>query len=348
MADVLPKELYDQILQIVPATSDDALVSLYEEFVALDRTAYDSLSAFQTRVTYLKNRLEVLGYLPPEKGNIIVVMKAIKSTYPEWHGFLMYDFEKDTLTWKSLMKEMAKRASAELAQMSLVSLTKKSTISSASNSAGTPTEPQPTQDKPKVDRFGRVYCKDCGYYHRSNLKKWCITCKQHEGNWNWCISCKKHHGPGYTKYVANETSTPSELLPVTTELLAALKALAGALFTSTGLPGSGRLAQMAIHSDLFEKRYIDRDSVLLDSACFNHIFNDKKWFIEYQDTPMPPFLISDSNGGATPPRGKGTVRVTFLLPDKSTYTLDLPNTLYQPATPCNLISAGHLEQNAVV
>ena len=105
---------------------------------------------------------------------------------------------------------------------------------------------------------------------------------------------------------------------------------------------------MAIHSDLFEKRYIDRDSVLLDSACFNHIFNDKKWFIEFEGTTISSVPISDSNGGVALTQGKGTIRVPFLRPDNSIYTLDLPNTLYQPSTPCNLVSAGQLELNSVI
>lgn len=99
---------------------------------------------------------------------------------------------------------------------------------------------------------------------------------------------------------------------------------------------------MAVKAELFEKRYIDRDSVLLDTACFNHLFNSKQWFIEYED--IDPLSIGASNCGTGAAIGKGTVRVPLLLPDGSVNVLEMPNTMYQPATPCNLISAGQREQ----
>jgi hypothetical protein len=124
-------------------------------------------------------------------------------------------------------------------------------------------------------------------------------------------------------------------------------ASARALNTTTGLPvGITRLSQMAIKAELFEKRYIDRDSVLLDTVCFNHLFNSKRWFIEYED--IDPLSIGTNNGGTGAAIGKGTVRVPLLLPDGSVNVLEMPNTMYQPATPCNLISAGQLERNKVV
>jgi hypothetical protein len=47
--------------------------------------------------------------------------------------------------------------------------------------------------------------------------------------------------------------------------------------------------------EILIKTYIDRDSVLLDTACFNHLFNRKRWFIEYED--IDPLSIGASNGG---------------------------------------------------
>ena len=99
-----------------------------------------------------------------------------------------------------------------------------------------------------------------------------------------------------------------------------------------------QLSQMAIKPELFEKQYIDRDSVLLDTACFNYLFNSKKWFIEYQDTEL--LSTGASNGGTGAVIGRGTVRVPLLLPNRSINILELLNAMYQPATPCNLLSAG--------
>jgi hypothetical protein len=117
--------------------------------------------------------------------------------------------------------------------------------------------------------------------------------------------------------------------------------------TTTGLPASSstRLVQMTLRTELFEKQYIDRDSTLLDSACFNHIFNNKKWFIEYED--IEGVSTGASNGSNGTAIGKGVVKLPLVLPDGSLHHLELPNTLYQPSTPCNLISVGQLERNEV-
>jgi hypothetical protein len=126
-----------------------------------------------------------------------------------------------------------------------------------------------------------------------------------------------------------------------------VRASTGALNTSTGLPrGSARIASMAVNAELFEKRYIDRDSVLLDSACFNHLFNSKKWFIEYMDTES--LSTAASNGGTGIVIGRGTVQLSVLLPDGSPFTIELENCMYQPSVPCNLISTGQLERGGVI
>jgi hypothetical protein len=107
-----------------------------------------------------------------------------------------------------------------------------------------------------------------------------------------------------------------------------------------------RLSQMTLRTELFEKHYIDRDTVLLDTACFNHIFNSKRWFIEYED--INPLSTGASNGGTGAVIGRGTIRLPLLLPNGLTHILELPNTMYQPATPCNLLSAGQLERSGIV
>ena len=331
--DTDPKAIYELVLRVIPSTSEEALSSLYVEFCTLNRAKYDSLTAFQTRVTYLKGRLEALDCLPPEKGNLIVVINALKSTYPDWHNFLMYDFENKDLTWKKLMQDMSKRANHELSEMSLVA-TKPRTSKTIDDNTNTTANSNPNSKRT------RILCKDCNFRHWSD-NKWCEQCKQHEDDkWTWCSICNKHHGIDWRRCKAKENTSSNT--PSNTP-----NASAGALNTTTGLPvGNTRLSQMAIKTELFEKRYIDRDSVLLDTACFNHLFNSKRWFIEYED--IDPLSIGASNGGTGAAIGKGTVRVPMLLPNGSVNVLEMPNTMYQPATPCNLISAGQLERNAVV
>jgi hypothetical protein len=101
---------------------------------------------------------------------------------------------------------------------------------------------------------------------------------------------------------------------------------AGALNTTTGLLAGTRFAGMTLKTEHFEKRYIDRDSILLDSTCFNYIFNSKKWFIDYKD--IKTISTGASNGGTGAVVGRGTVRISLLLPSGQTHFLEMPNTLY--------------------
>ena len=55
------------------------------------------------------------------------------------------------------------------------------------------------------------------------------------------------------------------------------------------------LSQIAIKAELFKKRYINQDSILLDTAYFNHLFNNKKWVINYKDIKL--LFIDASNKG---------------------------------------------------
>src|SRR5580700_2974952 len=341
-----PKTIYDLVLRVIPSTSEEAVMSLYLELSKIDRAKYDSLSSFQDRVTYLKGRLETLKCPISERGCVILVVGALKNTYPDWYNFLYYDFEKGDLTWTKLMEDISKRANQELSDMTL--LTTRSTKPSNTNQQQSNTSQQqpnkPTQDNNKADNTPKkkIHCSDCGYRHFPDFK-WCEQCKQHESDkWIWCSICKRHHGVEYWKCKAKEgiSDTPNT----------SNRASAGALNTTTGLPiGSNtitRLSQMALRTELFEKQYIDRDTVLLDTACFNHIFNSKRWFIEYED--IDPLSTGASNGGTGVVIGRGTIRLPLLLPNGQSHTLELPNTIYQPATPCNLLSAGQLERNRIV
>ena len=83
---------------------------------------------------------------------------------------------------------------------------------------------------------------------------------------------------------------------------------------------------MAINTELFEKRYINRDLILLDTACFNHIFNNKRWFIKYKE--IVPLEIRASNSRTGLAIRKDIVRVPFLLPNGSINIIELLNIMY--------------------
>jgi hypothetical protein len=90
------------------------------------------------------------------------------------------------------------------------------------------------------------------------------------------------------------------------------KASTGVLNTTNGLPArSTRLSQITIKAEMFKNYAITRDSVLLDTVYFNHLFNNKRWFIKYEDINLVVVNASNRRQGAA--IGKGVVRLPLLL-----------------------------------
>jgi hypothetical protein len=206
------------------------------------------------------------------------------------------------------MQDISKRANHELSEISLVATKPPQTTTSLTNKSSTNTTLTSTSNKNE-----KAYCNEYGYRHWP-YSKWCKQCKQHKSDkWNWCLTCNKHYGKEYLRCKAAKNKT--------------LKASTGALNTTNGLlTGSTRLSQMAINTAMFKTHVITRDLVLLDTACFNHLFNSKKWFIKYKD--INPVAVRASNGGQGAAIGKGIVRLVMLLLNGSEHILELPNTMY--------------------
>jgi hypothetical protein len=227
------------------------------------------------------------------------------------------------------MQDMSKRANHELSEMSLVA-TKPQNLKTSDNNAKTN-----TANLNSNANKTRVFCKDCGFKpsgvnNASNMRKTSGFGAQ------LATGTMARNGEGVRQrrtVLPLQIHSPIRRMPQREPS------------TLTGLPvGITRLSQMAIKAELFEKRYIDRDSVLLDTACFNHLFNSKRWFIEYED--IDPLSIGSKQLWNR--RCDWTVRVPLLLPDGSVNALEMPNTMCKPARPCNLISTGQLEHNKVV
>ncbi|KAG2018571.1 hypothetical protein CC2G_015308 [Coprinopsis cinerea AmutBmut pab1-1] len=78
---------------------------------------------------------------------------------------------------------------------------------------------------------------------------------------------------------------------------------------------------------------------ILDSGCSQHIIVDRRHFHSFRNIDK-----SIGTAGATPLKalGIGLVKWTVTLTDGSTIVLDLPDCLYAPACPFNLLSTGRL------
>jgi hypothetical protein len=80
---------------------------------------------------------------------------------------------------------------------------------------------------------------------------------------------------------------------------------------------------------------INKNTVILDSGCSYHTFNDKAWFNYLLETPRKPMMAS--NNEALEIEGIGNV--SLITPHG---TLELFNYNYSPSTAANMVSPGML------
>ncbi|KAI1394388.1 uncharacterized protein F4822DRAFT_424867 [Hypoxylon trugodes] len=93
-----PKVLWDLILVALPKFAEPAVPKLFDELINASQEPGVTLHAFNSRFHYLADRLTDLDVELPTKAKLLLMMKAIKSRYPQWHNFLERDFEKGSIT----------------------------------------------------------------------------------------------------------------------------------------------------------------------------------------------------------------------------------------------------------
>ena len=87
--------------------------------------------------------------------------------------------------------------------------------------------------------------------------------------------------------------------------------------------------------------------MVYDSGCSTTTFNDKKWFKSLEPLPQPSSSLS-SSGNITRSTYAGTVSFDTVLSNGTVVTIELGCSLYQPSSPCNLISSLNLVENGVL
>ena len=103
-----------------------------------------------------------------------MVINALKSTYPDWHNFLIYDFENKDLTWKKLIQDILKRANHEHLEISLAA--PRLPLTSLTNKSSTNITPTSISNKNK-----KAYYNKYRYRHWP-LSKWYKQCKQYKSD----------------------------------------------------------------------------------------------------------------------------------------------------------------------
>ncbi len=89
-----------------------------------------------------------------------------------------------------------------------------------------------------------------------------------------------------------------------------------------------------------------KDVLIYDSGCATTIFNDKKWFLSLEELEQPMTSLA-SNGMMTESRMGGKASFEVRLQAGNTATIVLGRAVYQPSSPCNLISSSYLRNNGV-
>jgi len=102
-----PKSTCDFLTKFFEGTSSDSFALINREFATLDRSKFASMEAFQTRVSYLCNRLKTPSSLwaaLTDTAYIWMALKGIQTSYPELYSRIVVDVENKTLTWNGLME----------------------------------------------------------------------------------------------------------------------------------------------------------------------------------------------------------------------------------------------------
>jgi hypothetical protein len=73
-----PKVLYEDILRIVPAASENAIAELMEEFCRIKRSKFTTFHKFLERVRYLRRRLKEFIPTLTDKVCVWIALAGIK------------------------------------------------------------------------------------------------------------------------------------------------------------------------------------------------------------------------------------------------------------------------------
>jgi transposase InsO family protein len=279
------------------------------------------MQTFQNRLQFLRRRLEQLDCTMSPKLYLWVTINALKDSYPRKYEFLVRDMEKDSLTWEALMEELAKEDSKEKTTLLL--------STQVNNS-----------------KKNRIHCTSCRYPHAAD--------------WPLCPGCNKHHPGGEDKCFVLHPELKEAHERKKKEAKEAKDGKSStqqpsqrAAPTSIGFNSSlvsikieTLLSSQSIEKAL-DEGVITKDSIVYDSGAAAYTFNDLKWFtsIELLDQPR---LFAASNGGTSTIQYIGTARLIVERSNGSTCTMTLEKALYNPDSPCNLLSSGKLRKNGCI
>jgi hypothetical protein len=143
-----PKILYEDILRIVPAASENAIAELMEEFTHIKRAKFTTFHRFLERVQYLRRRLKEL--IPSLTDEVCVWISLAGIKEYQFYTHLMVQQKEGKLTWEKFTTELMVEANREGADTSL--------LAQPSNGNKNPRDD-------KAERTPRALHPFCGFRH---------------------------------------------------------------------------------------------------------------------------------------------------------------------------------------
>jgi hypothetical protein len=326
-----PKGLYETVLRVVPSTSAESIGDLVREFAQINPEHYKTLDDFLTRIQWLRRRLEDLDVSFGEKASLWLVVLGLEN-YP-WQPFLKEKLKDGNLTWAQLLDELNRYAIAEKSTARLAAIS--TTVRRPSSETGKRTAPllserqketaKKNKGKPGYDANG---CHEaCG--------------RPHQGGNDRCFKLHpelRTRGGGSTSPRSSGSQPSSGAVNVTSTMGNFLDQDRGSVQLMT-VPVSHIQASV-------EAGYLSKDSLVDDSGCAIHTFNDVKWFSDLRKLQQPR-RYKVGNSGIVTTKYWGPVKVELERSDGSYATVTF-EAVYSPETPCNLISNGQLAKDGIV
>jgi hypothetical protein len=268
-----PKVLYDDILRIVPAASENAIAELMEEFCKIKRSKYTTFHKFLERVQYLRRRLKELIPTLADEVCVWIALAGIKEY--QFYTHLMVQQKEGKLTWEKFTNEMLVEANREGADTSL--------LAQPSNNNRNPRDQR--SEHPLGPRKLHPFC---GFRHRGG----------NELCWKLHPELKIEYDKRMKQEENNKQDQPAPTAP---------RPSAGSMKFQSGIHGV--MVQLTASKS---PNKLNKDTLVVDSGASSHTFNDTRWFDSLQLLDKPESFGS-ANGGEVVTTHRGVARFTITI-----------------------------------
>lgn len=180
-----PKITFDKLTQYFEGGTVDNMATMHQELACIRRNSFASMEAFQSRVNYLKARLQTdqSAFKMPDAGYTWLALKGIEQEYPDLYNRCVALIHTNTLDWSSLMEEFQRIEVTESSQRPSLTNVK---IDKAADKG---------KEKDKEDENDNRTCKSCQHPLKRGFKH-CKGCNNHiYRKHSTCWYCEPEQAP---------------------------------------------------------------------------------------------------------------------------------------------------------